>query len=304
MVSSNVEPDLPKFTTPARPLTWLITGCSSGFGLAIARHAQANGHRVIATSRNPAKTPELMHEIETNGGKWVQLDLDDPSNGKVIDELEAEGTPVDVIVNNAGVALLQAVEHITEDEVRAQFETVFFGPYRLTRAALPYMRKRRFGIIVNISTGASLEGRESMGIYSASKAAFDGLTKVLAKEVAEFNIRTLTVYLGGFNTQFSSSAVSSGKEPLSDDYDGTVVSKTLQFMHGGKYVADGDTLKGAKAVYEVVMGEGVGAGKEAELNLPLGREMEARVKLVRDRMDHCWEVFGDVASNVYIKAEH
>lgn len=162
------------FTTPARPLTWLITGCSSGFGLAIARHAQANGHKVIATSRNPSKTPELVREIENNGGKWVTLDLDDPNNAKVITDLEAQGDAVDVLVNNAGFAFLHAAEFITEDEVRSQFDTVFFGPYRLTRAALPYMRKRRFGIIVNISTGASLEGRESMGIYSASKAAFDG----------------------------------------------------------------------------------------------------------------------------------
>ncbi|KAL1879199.1 hypothetical protein Daus18300_001778 [Diaporthe australafricana] len=291
-----------KFIAPKRPLTWLITGCSSGFGLAIARHAQANGHKVIATSRSPAKTPELVQEIESSGGRWLQLDLDDAGNGKVIDDLEAQGTAVDVLVNNAGVALLQAAEHVTEDEVRAQFETVFFGPYRLTRAVLPYMRKRRFGIIANISTGASLEGRESMGVYSASKAAFDGLTKVLAKEVAVFNIRTLTVYLGGFNTSFPS-AVTGGEERLSNDYDGTAVHQTLQFMHGGKYVPDGDALKGARVVFEVVTGEGIGAGKEGELNLPLGRDMEARVKLTRDRMDHCWEVFGDIATNVYANAD-
>jgi short-subunit dehydrogenase len=162
------------FTTPARPLTWLITGCSSGFGLAIARHAQANGHKVITTSRNPSKTPDLVREIESNGGRWLPLDLDDRDSAKVINDLEAEGVAIDVLVNNAGFALLHAAEFITDDEVRAQFETVFFGPYRLTRAVLPHMRKRRFGIIVNISTGASLEGRESMGIYSASKAAFDG----------------------------------------------------------------------------------------------------------------------------------
>lgn len=174
MASPTIANDAFNFTTPARPLTWLITGCSSGFGLAIARHAQAHGHKVIATSRNPSKTPDLVREIESNGGKWVALDLDDPNSASVINDLEAQGVAVDVLVNNAAFALLHAAEFITEDEVRAQFETVFFGPYRLTRAALPHMRKRRFGIIVNISTGASLEGRESMGIYSASKAAFDG----------------------------------------------------------------------------------------------------------------------------------
>lgn len=174
MASLSITNDV-LFTTPARPLTWLITGCSSGFGLAIARHAQANGHKVIATSRNPSKTPELVREVESNGGMWVPLDLDDPNSASVINDLEARGIEIDVLVNNAAFALLHAAEFITEDEVRAQFETVFFGPYRLTRAALPHMRRRRFGIVVNISTGASLEGRESMGIYSASKAAFDGM---------------------------------------------------------------------------------------------------------------------------------
>lgn len=173
MASSTIVDNF-NFTTPSRPLTWLITGCSSGFGLAIARHAQANGHKVIATSRNPSKTPDLVQEIESNGGWWLPLDLDDRDNASVINKLEAEGVAIDVLVNNAGFALLHAAELITDDEVRSQFETNFFGPYRLTRAVLPYMRKRRFGIIVNISTGASLEGRESMGIYAASKAAFDG----------------------------------------------------------------------------------------------------------------------------------
>lgn len=125
----------------------------------------------------------------------------------------------------------------------------------------------------------------------------------MAKEVAEFNVRTLTVYLGGFKTSFSSS-LRTGKEPLSDDYKGSAVGKVLDFMHGGKYVADGDASKGAKVVYDVTMGEGIGAGKEGEPNLPLGRDMEARVKLVRDRMDHCWEVFGDAATNIFVDIEN
>lgn len=125
----------------------------------------------------------------------------------------------------------------------------------------------------------------------------------MAKEVAEFNVRTLTVYLGGFNTYFSSS-LRAGSEPLPGDYDESAVGKALKFMHGGKYVADGDTWKGAKVVYDVVTGEGPGAGKEGELNLPLGRDMEARVKLVRDRMDHCWKVFGSAATKVSVKADN
>ncbi|ROV94989.1 hypothetical protein VMCG_08296 [Cytospora schulzeri] len=299
-LTRGINPELPKFTTPERPLTWLITGCSSGFGLAIARQAQANKHKVIATSRNPGKTPELVQEIESRGGKWAQLDLDDPGNASFIDGLEAEGYQIDVLVNNAGFGLLQVAEHIREDEVRAQFETVFFGPYRITRAVVPYMRKRRFGIIVNISTGSSLEARETMAVYGAAKAAFDGVTKTMAREVAEFNVRTLTCFLGAFNTSMGAKTLG-GKEPIAGDYKGTVADKTLQSMHSERFDPDGDTLKAAKAIYEVAIGEGVGAGKAGELFLPLGRDMEARVKLVRDRLDHSWEVFGDIAMNVYVE---
>lgn len=91
-----------------------------------------------------------------------------------------------------------------------------------------------------------------------------------------------------------------GKEPLPEDYNDKVVGKVIAFMHGGHFVADGDPAKAAKAVCEVVLGQGVGAGKEAEMLMPLGREMKARVELVRDRMDYCWEAFGDVAMNVFV----
>lgn len=174
----------PTFTIPNRTLTWLITGCSSGLGLAIARQVQAAGHTVIATSRTPSRTPELVAEITQHPatpGKWLTLDLDAPSCGSIITDLEeTHGVAVDVLVNNAGWSIHAPVEQFTEEEVRAQFETVFFGPYRLTRVAVAGMRKRRFGVVVNISSGASLEGRDSMGVYAASKAAFDSKSNIIA----------------------------------------------------------------------------------------------------------------------------
>lgn len=188
MVSTDIN-FAPNFTLPNRPLTWLITGCSSGLGLglALARQVQAAGHTVIATSRTPSRTPELVAEITQHPaapGKWLTLDLDAPNCGAIIADLEeTHGVAVDVLVNNAGWSIHAPVEHFTEEEVRAQFETVFFGPYRLTRAAVAGMRKRRFGVVVNISSGASLEGRDSMGVYAASKAAFDGKLDKLSRGV-------------------------------------------------------------------------------------------------------------------------
>jgi NAD(P)-dependent dehydrogenase (short-subunit alcohol dehydrogenase family) len=167
----------PKMTAPNRPLNWLITGSSAGFGIALTRHALVNGHTVIATSRNPSRTPDLVREVESHPdgrGRWVKLDVDDPDCGSVIHDLEKEGVEIDVLVNNAGWSVHGPVEGLTEEEVRAQMETLYFGPVRLIRAAVPYMRRRRTGIVVCNSTGAALEARESMGAYGAAKAALDG----------------------------------------------------------------------------------------------------------------------------------
>ena len=156
-------------------LTWFITGASSGFGLAIARLALARGHIVIATSRNPSKTPNLVEEIERQGGQWHTLDVDDPRGASIIDRLERQhGVHIDVFVSNAGWARLGTAENFSEVEVRQQMETCFFGPYRLIRSILPYMRERRRGMVVNISSGAGVDGRQAMGCYGASKAALDG----------------------------------------------------------------------------------------------------------------------------------
>ncbi|KAL2166078.1 hypothetical protein VTG60DRAFT_3312 [Thermothelomyces hinnuleus] len=286
------------FNTPNRPLTWLITGCSSGFGLSLARLVQSKGHNLIATSRNPARTPDLVAEVEKAGGKWLALDVDDKDSAKVIENLEAGGQEIDVLVNNAGYSLYAPAESFTEEEIRAQTETVYFGPYRLIRAVLPHMRKRRFGVIVNMSSGAALEGRDSMGVYAAAKAALDGLSRVMAKEVAPFNIRVLTVQLGTFNTNMGNATIL-GKIPLPEDYKGSVADQMMQFMASGKFQGDGDKDKAMKAVYEVVVGEGVGAGREAERLLPLGRDLAARIKTVQDYYAHAIEVFGDICNNVY-----
>ena len=160
---------------PKKKLTWLITGCSSGLGLSLTRVVQAAGHRVIATSRDPSRTPDLVAEVEGQGGRWLQLDVDDADSGRLVDDLErGGGEQIDVLVNNAGYVLHAPVETTTEDEARAVMETLYFGPLRLIRAAVPHMRRRRFGVVANFSSGAALDARESMGVYAGAKAALDG----------------------------------------------------------------------------------------------------------------------------------
>jgi len=309
----------PKFTTPPRPLTWLITGCSSGLGLALARTVQAYGHNVIATSRNPERTPDLAKEVESSGGKWIKLDVDARNCGDILDDLENSGTEIDVLVNNAGFSIHQVAEQFTDDELREMMETLYFGPCRLMRAVVPRMRKRRFGVVVNISSGAGLEARESMGGYGAAKAALDGysspsplttrrrllmpahttvgITKTMAKEVAEFNVRALYVSLGAFNTNMTSVA-RVGQMPLESDYQDSVAGTLIKMVTGQKYPSPGDKDKAAKAIFDVVTGQGAGAGHEAEVHLPLGSDSGRRVFEVRDKLTHAMDVFGGICNSV------
>ncbi|KAI1371311.1 putative short-chain oxidoreductase [Hypoxylon crocopeplum] len=283
----------------AKKLTWLITGCSSGFGLALTRIVQANGHKVIATSRNPSRTPELVEEITAKGGEWMRIDQDESDCGKVIEDVEARGIAIDVLVNSAAIGMTGPVESCTEDEVRQVMETNFFGPYRLMRAAAPHMRKRRSGMIVNISSGAGMEARNSLGVYGASKSALDGLTKVLHKEMQDFNVRVLLVYLGAFNTPMVGKVnmVSKGLDP---DYNGSLTAKYFEVLNSGNFEVRGDHIKACQAIYDVVVGQGVGKGREKEMILALGNDMAVRIGETRERLDHTMEVFGEICNNVNI----
>ncbi|KAF4463620.1 hypothetical protein FALBO_9552, partial [Fusarium albosuccineum] len=231
---------------------------------------------------------------------WLTLDVDDPNGGLVIEKLETEGAEIDILVNNAGWSIHGPVESFSEDEARRQMETVFFGPYRLIRAVLPRMRQRRRGLILNIGSGAGVGGRESMGIYAASKAAMDGLTRILSREVAPFNIRTLTIQLGAFDTNFTSELRLSSA-PLPHDYVGGIGEKVVQSLQGSNFKPDGDHRKASKVIYELAVGEGRGEGKEDERVVPLGRDMFLLMDNVSMNMQHQIETFREIGNNVYLE---
>lgn len=169
-------------SSPQQPSTFLITGCSSGFGLLLSRLVLDQGHNLIATSRSPSRTREVVDEILSHPGagtrQWLELDVNDPVRcHELINDLEtSNGTAIDVLVNNAGFCILGPAELLEEDELREMMDTMYFGPARLARLVLPFMRQRKKGVIVNMSSGAGLEGRESMAGYAAAKAALDGET--------------------------------------------------------------------------------------------------------------------------------
>lgn len=280
----------------SQPLNILITGASSGLGLALTRLFLNTPHTVIATSRNPAKNPSLQQEIESGGGRFLALDINSLDSASVIHSL---GIPIDVLVNNAGWSLHGPVESITEEEARSQMETQYFAPYRLIRAVVPGMRQRRRGLVLNMGSGAGVNGRESMGPYSASKAAMDGLMRVLAREMAPFNVRTLNVFLGSFDTNFTADiAVTS--TPFPEDYNDHLTRKVFKILAADDYTADGDHRKAAKVLYEMILGDGVGADKEKETQLLLGRDMWRSMEQVDQRTRHMMDTFKDVCNSVHL----
>lgn len=161
-----------------KKITWLVTGSSNGIGLALVRYILSTGDNVIATSRNPAKTPELVKEVESHpNGKWFALDISwsQEKLTQAIGEADAlfEGG-INAVVNNAAFAVVGAIEDIPEEDAKAEFDTNVWGTLRVCKAILPKMRQRGGGTIVQISSVLGLTVSPALGMYSASKFALEG----------------------------------------------------------------------------------------------------------------------------------
>jgi NAD(P)-dependent dehydrogenase (short-subunit alcohol dehydrogenase family) len=161
----------------------LITGASSGVGQSAARLLAEYGYKVFGSSRNPAVA------IAIPGVEIVSLDVRaDDSVRACVEDVARRSGHIDVLINNAGYELAGALEELSIDEARAQFETNFFGVVRMVNMVLPIMRRQNRGQIINVSSLAGLSSIPFMGIYSASKFALEGYTEALRQEVMPFNI--------------------------------------------------------------------------------------------------------------------
>jgi NAD(P)-dependent dehydrogenase (short-subunit alcohol dehydrogenase family) len=177
--------------------TVLITGCSSGYGLETARRFHSEGWNVVATMRAPrADLLPLDARLRV-----VALDVTKPES--IAAALEASG-PIDALVNNAGIGLFGAFEATPMATVREVFETNTFGVMAMTQAALPQMRERRSGLVVNVTSSATLAPMPLVAVYTASKTAIEGFTASLELELAELNVRVKLVEPGyGPSTRFT-----------------------------------------------------------------------------------------------------
>lgn len=250
--------------------TWFITGCSSGFGRALVEAALAREQRVIATARDIRSIADLE---QADRCQVMTLDITEASEIPLVIQAATEvWGGLDVIVNNAGYGLIGAVEECGDEQIRRNFETNFFGPLNVMRAALPMLRAQKSGHIVNISAAAAISNYAGFGIYGGAKAALELMSESLRAELAPLGIKVTLVQPGPFRTDF----ISRGMEKASDlipDYDATSgrFAKFLASMTGKQ---PGDPARAASAIVETVL------SGEAPLHFPLGKYV---VKKLRDK---------------------
>jgi len=174
--------------------TVLITGASSGIGLATATLLAQQGYTVFGTSRQPQAST-------LNGFTLLQLDVrDQASVENCIRTVIAQVGRVDVLINNAGISLSGAVEEASAEDARQLFETNFFGVIRVTNAVLPHMRQAQHGHIINISSLAGIIGVPYLGMYAASKHALEGYSTSLHYELHQFGIHVSLIQPGDIQT--------------------------------------------------------------------------------------------------------
>jgi NAD(P)-dependent dehydrogenase (short-subunit alcohol dehydrogenase family) len=236
--------------TSSETPVWFITGCSTGFGRELSKLVLARGWRAVVTARKPEQLQELVPGHEQNI-LALELDVTRPDQvSHAVEQAEQHFGRIDVLVNNAGYGYLAAVEEGEDDQVRAMFETNFFGLVRLTNAVLPGMRARRSGRIVNFSSIGGLVSFGATGYYHATKYAVEGLSESLSIEVAPLGIKVIIVEPGPFRTDWAGRSLLESKTII-EDYDSTAGERRRQSRaNHGKQV--GDPVRAGEAVIKAV----------------------------------------------------
>ncbi|SBV97165.1 Short-chain dehydrogenase/reductase SDR [uncultured Alphaproteobacteria bacterium] len=252
-----------------QPLTLFVTGVGSGFGRELAVAALAEGHRVVGTLRRAEACAEF--EALAPGRAFARvLDVTDADAVfATVAEIETSVGAIDVLVNNAGYGLEGVFEETPLAEVRRQFETNVFGAISVMQAVLPYMRGRRGGRILNITSMGGFATFPGLSFYHGTKFALEGISESVGKEVAQFGIFVTAVAPGGFRTDWAGRSMTRAARTIAD-YDALFDPlRATRKARSGKQL--GDPKKAARAMLAVISAEAPPA------HLLLGSDALARV---------------------------
>jgi NAD(P)-dependent dehydrogenase (short-subunit alcohol dehydrogenase family) len=196
---------------------WLITGAGRGLGLDIAKAVLAAGQAVVATGRDAAKVAAAIGDDDNVLA--IKLDVTNPHDAQAaVEAAVGRFGRIDVLVNNAGNFFAGFFEELSPEQVRAQLETLLFGPMNVTRSVLPVMRSQRCGLLLTISSTAGIAGGMFCTAYAAAKFGIEGWIESLAPEIEPFGIRTMLVEPGFFRTELLTNDSTTYAQPSIDDY--------------------------------------------------------------------------------------
>jgi len=230
--------------------TMLITGVSSGFGRALAEEALAAGYRVVGTVRSE-QAKQSFESLNSASAFGRVLDVTDfDSIEDVVNEIEASVGPLDVLVNNAGYGHEGVMEESPLAEMRRQFDVNVFGAVAVMKSVLPYMRERRRGHILNITSMGGFITMPGITYYCGSKFALEGISEVLSKEVKPFGIHVTAVAPGSFRTEWAGRSMVRTQRSI-PDYDSLFdpIRKGREEKNGRQL---GDPVKAARAMLAVI----------------------------------------------------
>ena len=259
---------------------FLITGVSSGFGRALAQEALAAGHVVVGTVRNEQARREFEALAPAKAvGRLLDV-TDFTTIDGVVAELEANVGPVDVLVNNAGYGHEGVLEESPLDDMRKQFDVNVFGAVAMMKATLPYMRRRRRGHILNITSMGGFITLPGIAYYCGSKFALEGISEVLGKEVKPFGIAVTAVAPGSFRTDWAGRSMVRSPRSIAD-YDALFdpIRKAREEKSGNQL---GDPIKAARAMLAAI------ASDTPPVHLLLGSDA---LELVRNKLSALGEEF-------------
>ncbi|MBN3817360.1 oxidoreductase [Paraburkholderia sp. Se-20369] len=251
----------------------LITGVSSGFGRALAQEALAMGHKVVGTVRSEqAKRDFEALSAHAAFGRVLDVTDFDAIDG-VVSDIEASVGPIDVLVNNAGYGHEGIMEEAPLSEMRRQFDVNVFGAVAMMKAVLPFMRERRRGRILNITSMGGHITMPGIAYYCGSKFALEGISEALGKEVGAFGIAVTAVAPGSFRTDWAGRSMTRTPRSI-PDYDALFDPiRTAREERSGKQL--GDPVKAARAMLEAM------AAERPPAHLLLGSDA---LRLVRDKL--------------------
>ena len=272
----------------------LITGCSSGFGMLTSARLAAAGHTIYATMRNMQKQDTLKLELKRRNTECHILPLDvtnDNSINKVINTIEKQDSRLDVLINNAGYGIGGFFEDLSEDEIRSQFETNFFGVQKVTRSALPLMRAtasksgKDFSTkIINISSAQGRSTLPGLGAYGASKFALEGFSESLYFELQPFGVEVVILEPGTYSTKAIDDNSREADAGLEGDSPYANYTKRLKELHNNILI----TKKGVGDPENVaIMIEDIINRKRNKLRYLAGTQAKIRV-LMRTILPFSW----------------